>query len=126
MMSRNMVKSKASSVQPSQAADQASHWSLVGSFHHGTGGSEAPAAFVMAFLENRGIATVRLFQRKAPADGTLVTRDIRARTSARSSLAAYAARLHCFFARRNKRRLLAQDLTARAGAGNIEDKRQPI
>src|SRR5215472_3101865 len=102
MMSRNMVKSKASSVQPSQAANQASHWSLVGSFHHGTGESEAPPAFVMAFLENRGIVTVRLFQRKAPADGTLVARDIRARTSARSSLLAYATRLHCFFARRNK------------------------
>src|SRR5262249_14152892 len=51
MMSRNMVKSKASSVQPSQAANQASHWSLVGSFHHGTGESEAPAVFVMAFLD---------------------------------------------------------------------------
>src|SRR6516164_2367840 len=35
MISRKIVKSKASSVQPSQAADQASHWSLVGSFHHG-------------------------------------------------------------------------------------------
>src|SRR5579863_4473438 len=36
MISRNMVKSKASRVQPSQAAHQASHWSLVGSFHHGS------------------------------------------------------------------------------------------
>ena len=35
MISRNTVKSKASSVQPSHAAHQASHWSLVGSFHHG-------------------------------------------------------------------------------------------
>jgi hypothetical protein len=35
-MSRNIVKSKASSVQPSQAATHASHWSFVGSFHHGT------------------------------------------------------------------------------------------
>src|ERR1700761_4698707 len=35
--SRKMVKSKASRVQPSQAATQASHWSLVGSFHHGLG-----------------------------------------------------------------------------------------
>jgi hypothetical protein len=61
MMSRNMVKSKASSVQPSQAANQASHWSLVGSFHHGTGESEAPAAFVMAFLKtpwNRNCSTI--------------------------------------------------------------------
>jgi hypothetical protein len=30
-----MVKSNASSVQPNQAAHQASHWSFVGSFHHG-------------------------------------------------------------------------------------------
>src|SRR5690242_20725079 len=36
MISRKMVKSNASSVQPSQAAHHASHWSLVGSFHHGT------------------------------------------------------------------------------------------
>src|SRR6516164_7173615 len=35
MISRKIVKSKASNVQPGQAADQASHWSLVGSFHHG-------------------------------------------------------------------------------------------
>ena len=35
MISRKIVKSKASSVQPSQAATHASHWSLVGSFHHG-------------------------------------------------------------------------------------------
>src|ERR1700756_3880287 len=36
MISRNTVKSKASSVQPSHAAHQAYHWSLVGSLHHGT------------------------------------------------------------------------------------------
>jgi hypothetical protein len=35
MISRKIVKSKASNVQPSQAADQANHWSLVGSLHHG-------------------------------------------------------------------------------------------
>src|SRR5262245_58920649 len=35
MISRKTVKSKASSVQPSHAAHQAYHWSLVGSFHHG-------------------------------------------------------------------------------------------
>jgi len=29
------VKSNASSVQPNHAAHQASHWSFVGSFHHG-------------------------------------------------------------------------------------------
>src|SRR5262249_21712174 len=103
----------------------ASHWSLVGSFHHGTGESEAPAAFIMAFLKTPGIVTVRLFQRKAPADGTLVMRDIRARTSARSSLAAYDTRLHCFFARRNKTPLAStRGLAAPAGAGNIEDRRR--
>src|SRR6516164_5517157 len=35
MMSRKMVKSKASRVHPSQAAIHAFHCSLVGSFHHG-------------------------------------------------------------------------------------------
>src|SRR3984893_4245686 len=35
MISRKIVKSKESKVQPSQAATQAYHWSLVGSFHHG-------------------------------------------------------------------------------------------
>jgi hypothetical protein len=40
MISRNMVKSKASSVQPSQAAHHAIHWSLVGSLHHGMGRDE--------------------------------------------------------------------------------------
>ena len=37
MISRNTVKSKASSVHPSQPAHHAIHWSLVGSFHHGRG-----------------------------------------------------------------------------------------
>src|SRR5439155_23984250 len=36
MISRNTVKSKASSVQPNQPAHHASHWSLVGSFHQTT------------------------------------------------------------------------------------------
>jgi hypothetical protein len=35
IISRNTVKSKASSVQPSHAAHQAYHWSLVGSRHQG-------------------------------------------------------------------------------------------
>src|SRR5579872_3394556 len=35
MINRKIVKSNASSVQPSQAAIQASHWSFVGSFHQG-------------------------------------------------------------------------------------------
>ena len=37
MINRKIVKSKASRVHPSQAATQASHCSLVGSFHHGIG-----------------------------------------------------------------------------------------
>jgi hypothetical protein len=36
MIRRNTVKSNASRVQPSQAAHQAYHWSLVGSLHHAT------------------------------------------------------------------------------------------
>src|ERR1044071_8200610 len=36
MISRNTVKSNASSVQPSQAAHHAYHWSLVGSLYQGT------------------------------------------------------------------------------------------
>src|SRR5207245_2430393 len=37
MISRNIVKSNASKVQPSQEATQAYHWSFVGSFHQGIG-----------------------------------------------------------------------------------------
>src|SRR6516162_11200131 len=44
MISRNTVKSKASKVQPSQAAHQAYHWSLVGSFHHGMSVTVSTAA----------------------------------------------------------------------------------
>src|SRR5262245_57385821 len=40
MIKRKIVKSNASSVQPSQAAIYAFHWSRVGSFHHGTCGDE--------------------------------------------------------------------------------------
>src|ERR1700720_4524207 len=43
MISRNTVKSKASRVQPSHAAIQAIHCSLVGSLHHGM-----PAVSVVA------------------------------------------------------------------------------
>src|SRR6185437_1297591 len=62
MIRRNMVKSNASRVHPSHAATQASHCSLVGSFHHGTDeaeaaaaadGLEASAAVVMAFPPRR-------------------------------------------------------------------------
>src|ERR1700732_2869271 len=37
MIRRNIVKSNASKVQPSQDATQAYHWSFVGSFHQGIG-----------------------------------------------------------------------------------------
>ena len=43
MISRKIVKSKESRVQPSHAATQASHWSLVGSSHQAMGGVAAPA-----------------------------------------------------------------------------------
>src|ERR1700688_1694181 len=42
--SRKMVKSKESRVHPSQAATHASHWSLVGSFHHWSGIALAAAS----------------------------------------------------------------------------------
>src|SRR5258708_7090195 len=44
MISRKTVKSKASRVQPNQAAHQAYHWSLVGSFHQGILFADATAA----------------------------------------------------------------------------------
>src|SRR5690349_15214315 len=93
MIRRNMVKSKASSVHPSHAATQASHWSLVGSFHHGTDdleasaaadGLEASAAVVTAFPPRR--LRVRHFG-EAPADGMLAVRHP-ARISTKSSSAA--------------------------------------
>src|SRR5579863_991883 len=49
MISRKIVKSKASRVQPSQAATQAIHWSLVGSFHQGIW---LTAAVVVAICES--------------------------------------------------------------------------
>src|SRR6516162_11319294 len=51
MISRKIVKSKESRVQPSHAATQASHWSLVGSFHQAMGGVAATAV-VMAHLSS--------------------------------------------------------------------------
>src|SRR5499426_1509441 len=47
MISKNTVKSNASSVHPSQAAHHAIHWSLVGSFHHGI---RAVSAIAIAHL----------------------------------------------------------------------------
>jgi hypothetical protein len=48
MIKRNIVKSNASSVQPSQEAIQAYHWSFVGSFHHGIGVAAGATAVLIA------------------------------------------------------------------------------
>ena len=47
MISRNIVKSNASNVQPSQEATQAYHWSFVGSFHQGVGPVAGPTAVLI-------------------------------------------------------------------------------
>src|SRR5262249_51355840 len=47
MINRKIVKSNAPKAQPSQAADQASHCALVGSFHHGIAAVPALAIVVM-------------------------------------------------------------------------------
>src|SRR5262249_39113989 len=47
MISRKIVKSNASSVHPSQAAIQATHWSLVGSYHQGMDARPASAVIVI-------------------------------------------------------------------------------
>src|SRR6266852_7284105 len=44
MIKRKTVKSKASRVQPNQAAHQAYHWSLVGSLHQATRAASTPIA----------------------------------------------------------------------------------
>src|SRR5256885_11372060 len=49
MTNRKSVKSSAWGSQPSRAAPQASHWSLVGSFHQGTVFAES-AATAMTLL----------------------------------------------------------------------------
>src|SRR5215471_15400192 len=49
MISRKTVKSKASRVQPSQAAHQAYHWSLVGSRHHAMFFAVSTAAIIRFF-----------------------------------------------------------------------------
>src|ERR1700756_4071673 len=48
IISRNTVKSKASRVQPSHAAHQAYHWSLVGSLHHGMFFTVSTAAILLS------------------------------------------------------------------------------
>src|SRR6516165_7106926 len=59
MIKRKIVKSKESKVQPSQAATQASHWSLVGSFHHGTVAEAAGASVVILGSSHRAGPTSR-------------------------------------------------------------------
>src|SRR3954471_18844675 len=48
MINRNIVKSNASSVQPSQEAIQAYHWSFVGSFHQAIGTPAGATAVLIA------------------------------------------------------------------------------
>src|SRR6202022_3714101 len=60
MIIRKIVKSKASKVQPSHAAPQASHWSLVGSFHQGIGA--AWTAVAIAHLPCSGRLVYRALQ----------------------------------------------------------------
>src|SRR3954470_21121817 len=55
MIRRNTVKSNASSVQPSQAAHHAYHWSLVGSRHHATVAASAAIAMTYLFLFSRPV-----------------------------------------------------------------------
>jgi hypothetical protein len=50
MINRKIVKSNASRVQPSHAADQASHYALVGSFHHGMGFKPPATIVIRSFL----------------------------------------------------------------------------
>src|SRR5439155_1809776 len=60
MISRNTVKSKASSVHPNQPAHQASHWSLVGSFHQGM-------SFVVSAMVAMVHTSTRVGNRTTPA-----------------------------------------------------------
>src|SRR3954462_8001324 len=48
MINRKIAKSNESRSQPNQAAIQASHWSLVGSFHHGIGFAVSTAVAIDA------------------------------------------------------------------------------
>src|ERR1700730_2512481 len=71
MINRKIVKSKESSVQPSQAAIQARHWSLVGSFHHGTGVAPATAIAIAHPSCSTRPYRPRIFRRisRVPGDG---------------------------------------------------------
>src|SRR5205814_7937201 len=60
MISRNTVKSNASSVHPNQPAHQASHWSLVGSFHQGM-------SFVVSAMVAMVHTSTRVGNRTTPA-----------------------------------------------------------
>src|SRR5215472_4306537 len=56
MISRKIVKSNASRVQPSHAADQASHCSLVGSFHHAMGLLASTAIVMVCSSRSRSLS----------------------------------------------------------------------
>src|SRR5579864_2419423 len=58
MISRNTVKSNASSVQPSQAAHHAYHWSLVGSRHQATRLTDSALAIVLLPCSSHAISVI--------------------------------------------------------------------
>src|ERR1700751_468754 len=64
MISRNIVKSNASNVQPSQEATQAYHWSLVGSFHQGIELAVIPTAVLI--VECPSLTKVRSIWNRRP------------------------------------------------------------
>src|SRR5580704_14070026 len=67
---KKIVKSNASSIHPKHAANQANHWSLVGSFHHATDKSEASAAIASAMpfppAESQRKCRFGIFERNCP------------------------------------------------------------
>src|SRR5271154_636019 len=82
MISRNMVKSKASSVHPSQPATQASHWSFVGSRHQATEPAAVAgflASFMLIFLPVRFSALGRRRKRDPGRHGMFMGRRPRIR-----------------------------------------------
>ena len=60
MMSKKMVKSKASRVQPSHAAHHARHCSVVGSFHHGSVAGMTAVTDDPVLIDPANVAAVRL------------------------------------------------------------------
>jgi hypothetical protein len=95
-----MVKSKASSVQPSQAAHQASHWSLVGSFHHATDNRRHQRLSTWRYLPgSQGSYRLEYFQWKRPPTASLrsIPRGFR-----QDRLGSFAAKLHRLLVGRNE------------------------